>query len=820
MNHKSNNFYFCFFTIISSSIILGFFLWLCSSCLWIGTKNIPEWTLNSFRALSKSLLFSHLIVFSFWLFFGKTISIYKKLDLTKALCNASVAFIPLFFLLLPLLSLNDFLNSISSAFLYFATDLNYLLLIYLAIFVFILFLRNLFKEKPLKLHFIKNLSEKSIKLILFFFVFFIYLISKQNIIPFGAENEERFKYFTGDEPQYCLIAHSLIFDKDYDLKNNLDNNNYRHFYPHKMTAHGLPGAKNQDRYSYHRLGTSILIAPAYYLGHLTRLGERQIIVIFLNLLGAFLALIMFSSCIKITKDKFSSFLVTLTVSLSVPLIFYTHMVYPEMIAGLLILYVFTNAAKKHLASSLCIAFIPWLHERFAPVTLVLVAYLFYSIGWNKKKLLYVLIPLFISALFQMLYYQSMYGIPMPIQEAFVEGSYDSQFGFFNKSGLLIGLLGLFFDSAEGLFIYSPIFMLSLSGIFLLFKTNKANAVWFTLIFLSYYIPVGIFGFWWGGGAPPPRFLVSIIPLLSIPLALALSKLRSLHFRYTFFILSALSIFSGLFFISHPAKLFNFGSQYHHFFPFSNFFTIFDLKNILPSCLTNIKLTKVLLLLWFGIILSINIIAFLRHRKKYPKDWLKPTLSYITYTLILFSLIVPTLNLITLKEERYSLDSKNLLAFNFVSKYNEFDLKTTLTEPPCILYEAETLKNSTGYNVPDIFASSFKARFGNKKNSKIDYLVFGPYVTLPKGKYKVSFFLKTDNTNVEENICTIDISGLSGSIIFEQNNIKGTDFTKAKKFEPFIINLDLKKKTENIEFRVFFLKKANLWIDCIKIDPYL
>lgn len=62
--------------------------------------------------------------------------------------------------------------------------------------------------------------------------------------------------FSGDEPHYLLIAHSLLHDKDIDLANNYARQDYaKYLAPGTfIRAHSIPGAKADSQYSFHSPG--------------------------------------------------------------------------------------------------------------------------------------------------------------------------------------------------------------------------------------------------------------------------------------------------------------------------------------------------------------------------------------------------------------------------------------------------------------------------------------------------------------------------------------------------------------------------------------
>lgn len=806
MNCLKKDLILSYCTIIASIFILGAFLWLQTLPLWINSQGKIIWQLKPLAELpARLLLFSSLPLF-FWFLSSFLLAGIARQDLKTILILTARTYRPLFLLFLPLLGLSSYVNQQTNFFIYLATDLAWpclglitgtILLLQIPLFTSVIP-----RRQP------KSASRKNkrwLKYLIFAIVLIAYLILKGSFIPWNAEGREKFKLFTGDEPQYCLISHSLIFDRDFDLKNNLDNRDYNRFYPNKMKPHGLAGWPNNDRYSYHRLGLPILIAPAYYLGQITGKGERQLTLCFLNILGALLAVLIYSFSFAKTKNQLLSAGTALLIAFTNPLIIYAQQIYPEMPAGLFILCAFVLTPARPLLASFCLATLPWFHERFGPITLALSAYLICSIGWKKKKLFLIFLPLVVSAILQILYYQKIYGLPIPIQESWVPGTYDSQFGFFNKTGFYTGLLGLLLDRAEGLLIYAPVFALCLAGIFLYLRQNRREAGWFIVIILSYFLPVGIFGYWWGGSAPPPRFLVAIIPLLSLPLSLALAGIKSFSFRATFAFLSLISLLLGFYLITHPEYLYDVGIFFQHHFAFSESTILMDLKNYFPSLLINDGTTKVLTALWGGLIIIASI-TFPCQRK------MKSVFGYLITVIAIVFFIIQIGDTMAGNIGRLQPNNRN-----------EFTKKALAKEYRAagmfLLYEAELLDKRTGINIRQEDASGRYTRYAHPERAKKGCLVVGPYASLPAGNYRAYFRLKTNAATGKE-IAVLDIAADLGRTILSQKGVKGTDFISPGSYETFPLDFQLRQKTDNLEYRVYFLDEEQLWVDFIKVAPVI
>src|SRR5207344_875165 len=92
---------------------------------------------------------------------------------------------------------------------------------------------------------------------------------------------------TGDEPDYLLLTHSLVVDRDFDLTNNVAARDYLRFSP-RLQPHVRPGPHG-GLYSAHRLGLPFLIAPAYAFALASGWPVRIPVMVCLGLLAGLVA---------------------------------------------------------------------------------------------------------------------------------------------------------------------------------------------------------------------------------------------------------------------------------------------------------------------------------------------------------------------------------------------------------------------------------------------------------------------------------------------------------------------------------------------------
>lgn len=86
---------------------------------------------------------------------------------------------------------------------------------------------------------------------------------------------------------------------------------------------------------------------------------------------------------------------------------------------------------------------------------------------------------------------------------------------FKLTNLPSGVFTLFFSKDRGLFVFSPVFLLSILGIFALFRKQSGLLTPILAVLILNILVYGAFDDPWGGWAFGPRYLIISIPFLSI-----------------------------------------------------------------------------------------------------------------------------------------------------------------------------------------------------------------------------------------------------------------------------------------------------------------
>ena len=133
------------------------------------------------------------------------------------------------------------------------------------------------------------------------------------------------------------------------------------------------------------------------------------------------------------------------------------------------------------------------------------------------------------------------------------------------------------------------------------------------------------------------------------------------------------------------------------------------------------------------------------------------------------------------------------------------------------FEAESMWRNTGSDVQDLSASNGQARFADPARDGPGAVVYGPYLTLQKGRYVAHFTLKASDNISLTPIAALDVCGQTSDltyVVLAATELAGPDFESPHVYKEFSLEFDNPGKLA-LEFRVFFQGAAGLWVD--KID---
>lgn len=669
--------------------------------------------------------------------------------------------------------------------------------------------------------FVFRLRKNKYETIIFCLCFLVFLGSAFIQYGFKRDGPMSYRLLTGDEPQYLLITQSLVADRDIDLFNNIFlRESVTFFNPETMIGGHGKWAPNHRWYSKHRLGLPLIISPAYYAGTRFNLGIRNVVLLWLCLLAAYLAVEVYRVFVEITRQRGISLLATLGMFSSIPLSIYSAKIFPELLAALFVFMTFRRiwtplpTTAGAFTAGVLAGIIPWFHERFILVFLVLSLSFLLKERKNVKGCLAFLFPVFISIIFQGIYYYQVNGVPYPLSS--------THSGYLNPNGVLNGLFGIWMDQAHGVLPYTPLFVLSFWGFYYFWREARSRTIGILLVMLSIYLVAGGYREWWGGFCPPGRYLVTLVPLLAFPLAYFLFKgPRPLTIYLLIFALLWGAWGAWIAYVN-PQIQYAHESFFkeHFFFPVTNIF----LPSFLPIEHSNLPHDYLKAYLWMAFVGLGG--GYLVWKRPCPEEAPSPLKVFLPVGLGIFiiSLVFYWV---------YPLDLKARILHN--SKSQEMALRTLLDVKPVFFLQEGFYRSGQqkDFNFKMVYPCSSYAHEPYEKRKppegqgeEIIFItgsetkglptIWGQHITLPSGHYKAVFRIKGGSEEIGP-VATLEVTRDAGLII-EQRPLLLKDFKPSGTFNEIELPFYLSEETRSMEFRIRVHPKAFLWADTISVEP--
>ncbi|HWM90526.1 MAG TPA: hypothetical protein VN493_07135 [Thermoanaerobaculia bacterium] len=352
-------------------------------------------------------------------------------------------------------------------------------------------------------------------------VFFLLpLVAYLAVLPWSAAHRQP----DGDEPWYLLITHSLAYDLDADLTNNYAREDWRRFMDRPIAPQpGDPVGPKGQLYSRHNEALPLALVPAY------RLGGKTGALATMAALTAALAWTTLRLARRYFPDHPGETLAAWSIfTFAPPLLLYSGQVWVEVPATLLLVVALDRTLgldrrrrwdwAEWIAIGLPVLLLPLIKMRLMLLAVPLVALAWWHAGRPRKPILFLgglLGALGAGILF---YNHRLYGNPFKIHT--LEEIDPQRHTWLDY---LSGGLGLFWDTAFGLFGAAPIWMLLLPALLLLLARRSRLPVHLAVLVLPYLAIVVPRMEWYGGWSPPFRYALVALPLLGLALVPLLER---------------------------------------------------------------------------------------------------------------------------------------------------------------------------------------------------------------------------------------------------------------------------------------------------------
>jgi hypothetical protein len=320
----------------------------------------------------------------------------------------------------------------------------------------------------------------------------------------------------------------------------------------RMGSAGVDGAI----YSKKGVTPSIFLSPLVILSDLIRwLTTRPTLMLFNSLITVATALLLYRFAAALGCRLRTALAVGFSFGAATFAFAYAKSLFGEPLAALLLLIAVMAIHQRDSVRNMAVAGaaiglligINMVYAAFAPIIALLIA-----LRWrNVRALIPYGIPIAAALLLIGLYNLLRFGSPLS------SGYQFSAEGFVTPIG--VGLYGLFLSPYRGLFWYSPLLLLAIPSWLMLRRSQR----WLAWTILVLVVAQGLaFAGWWswhGGVVWAPRFLVPILPLLTLalsPLIEAVWKRWALLVIFgAFFSLSAFIACLGAFYSFFPFHIY-------------------------------------------------------------------------------------------------------------------------------------------------------------------------------------------------------------------------------------------------------------------------
>lgn len=366
----------------------------------------------------------------------------------------------------------------------------------------------------------------------------------------------------GDEPHYLLMGESFLEDFDSDLDNQYSFEKKSLFY--RKFDHHTIYVEGRERPVHYPL-LSAYMSLAFLNRQMDPVLAAKVLLMIMHSLGTAFLFFVIAGRAKYFIEVFLGILT----AFGLPWFAYSNQIYPEVPAGILLFGLFYCIYERiPIASTVLfpLAFIafPFLHIKFAPISVLLFAFWLYRCKPGVRKGILntgiFLVGFFFFLLYNYLFFKGL--SPYGSKDIHLE---DIQYRY----------LAYLFDVDRGLFALNPTLLLFFVALPVWFKKDRV-ATFFAIALIGIgHLPNLFHTNIWLGTCPFGRYWVAVYPLLAFFAFNGLSEVldrinegeeknfRKYGLYSIIFFLSVLSVFQMISFLFGP----------------ENYYTLFDKRDV-------------------------------------------------------------------------------------------------------------------------------------------------------------------------------------------------------------------------------------------------
>lgn len=116
--------------------------------------------------------------------------------------------------------------------------------------------------------------------------------------------------------------------------------------------------------------------------------------------------------------------------------------------------------------------------------------------------------------------------------------------------------------------------------------------------------------------------------------------------------------------------------------------------------------------------------------------------------------------------------------------------------------------------PILVVDVFKGKAYAEDTERV--FVFGPYVPLSPGKYRVAFTLRTADSGLPQPVAKIEVVARRAQNKYASRTLYGTDFVSSGEYQDFDLQFATMLGERDFEFRIIYMGISRLWAEKISV----